>query len=138
MTTNLVDKLHTEVKYDKSTGLDIRRLNLDSIHADKHKARHTALKNMSVDVPAPYKIIMAKPLKDNMYIDMNAFRKNDKKHMFIYDLKNNMLVQDLNPVLVDVDSQYSISDFRIATITIDNSFVNVPIIDTSRYSVEVT
>lgn len=138
VTTNLVDKLKTEVKYDRSTGLDIRRLNLDSIHADKHKARHTALRNMSIDVPAPSRIIMARPLEGNSYLDIDALKKNDKRHMFIYDLKNNVLVKDLNPTLVIMKDQYDISSFKLATISIDNSSVNVPIIDTSRYSVEVT
>ena len=51
--TNLSDKLHTRVEYDKSTGIDIRRLNLDSIHADKHKARNTTVKSLAVDIRTP-------------------------------------------------------------------------------------
>ena len=54
--TNLHDKLRTQVTIDNTTGMDIRRLNLDSIHADKHKSRHTALKNMGVAVPTPHKV----------------------------------------------------------------------------------
>ena len=49
--TNLSDKLKTRIEYDKSTGIDIRRLNLDSIHVDKHKSRHTSLKDVSITRP---------------------------------------------------------------------------------------
>lgn len=78
--TNLSDKLHTRVTIDQSTGVDIRRLNLDSIHADKHKSRHTDVRKIGVNAPSVRKVIMARPLfakdddgkvshVDNMYID---------------------------------------------------------------------
>ena len=77
-TTNLIDKLRTQVEYDPMTGIDIRRLNLDSIHTDKHKSRHTQLKNMSIDVPSIKRIIQVKRLSfgdRESYVDAKSAKK---------------------------------------------------------------
>lgn len=107
--TNLTDKLHTRIEYDKSTGMDIRRLNLDSIHADKHKSRHTTIKDMSIKPIGLRKVLMVKPLmtKDDegktvqagdIYVNTYAVRKLDTKNMLIDGGKtSNMLVKDLSP-----------------------------------------
>ena len=107
--TNLSDKLHTRIEYDKSTGIDIRRMNLDSIHADKHKSRYTTVRDMSIKPLGPRKVLMVKPLmtKDedgknvhvgDIYVDTYAMRKLDTKNMLINAAKSsNMLVQDLSP-----------------------------------------
>lgn len=107
--TNLTDKLNTRVEYDKSTGMDIRRLNLDSIHADKHKSRYTTLTDMSVKTPALKRVSLVKPLmaKDetgrnvqvkDMYVDTYAVRRLDTKNMLVDAGKTrNVLINDLSP-----------------------------------------
>ena len=107
--TNLNDKLHTQVTIDNATGMDIRRLNLDSIHADKHKSRYTTVKSLKIDVPTARRVVMVKPLStinesgnkinvDNTYIDSFAVRKLDKKNIIVNSLTTkNMLVTDLSP-----------------------------------------
>ena len=107
--TNLNDKLHTQVTIDNATGIDIRRLNLDSMHADKHKSRYTTVKRLKIDVPTTRRVVMVKPLStrdesgnkvnvDNTYIDSFAVRKLDKKNIIVNSLTTkNMLVTDLSP-----------------------------------------
>ena len=107
--TNLNDKLHTQVTIDSATGMDIRRLNLDSMHADKHKSRYTTVKSLKIDVPTARRVVMVKPLStinesgnkinvDNTYIDSFAVRKLDKKNIIVNSLTTkNMLVTDLSP-----------------------------------------
>ena len=107
--TNLNDKLRTQVTIDNTTGIDIRRLNPDSIHADKHKSRHTTVKSLKIDVPTARKVVMVKPLStrdesgnkinvDNIYIDSFAIRKLDNKNIIVNSLTTkNMLINDLSP-----------------------------------------
>ena len=107
--TNLNDKLRTQVTIDNTTGMDIRRLNLDSIHADKHKSRYTTVKSLKIDVPTARKVVMVKPLStrdesgnkinvDNIYIDSFAIRKLDNKNIIVNSLTTkNMLINDLSP-----------------------------------------
>lgn len=107
--TNLNDKLRTQVTIDNTTGMDIRRLNLDSIHADKHKSRYTTVKSLKIDVPTARRVVMVKPLftrdesgnkvnVDNAYIDSFAVRKLDTKNIIINgSTTKNMLVTDLSP-----------------------------------------
>ena len=107
--TNLNDKLRTQVTIDNTTGMDIRRLNLDSIHADKHKSRYTTVKSLKIDVPTTRKVVMVKPLStrdesgnkinvDNIYIDSFAIRKLDNKNIIVNSLTTkNMLINDLSP-----------------------------------------
>ena len=107
--TNLNDKLHTQVTIDSATGMDIRRLNLDSMHADKHKSRYTTVKSLKIDVPTARRVVMVKPLStinesgnkinvNNTYIDSFAVRKLDKKNIIVNSLTTkNMLVTDLSP-----------------------------------------
>ena len=113
--TNLNDKLRTRVTIDNSTGIDIRRLNLDSIHADKHKSRYTTVKNMSVDVPSTRRVVMVTPLStrgedgksirvDNTYVDSYAVRKLDTKNILINDLSvKNIFINDLSPSIFYLD-----------------------------------
>ena len=113
--TNLNDKLRTQVTIDNSTGIDIRRLNLDSIHADKHKSRYTTVKNMSVDVPSTRRVVMVTPLStrdedgksirvDNAYIDSYAVKKLDTKNILINNLSvKNIFINDLNPSIFYLD-----------------------------------
>lgn len=107
--TNLNDKLRTQVTIDNTTGMDIRRLNLDSIHADKHKSRYTTVKSLKIDVPTARKVVMVKPLStrdesgnkinvDNIYIDSFTIRKLDNKNIIVNSLTTkNMLINDLSP-----------------------------------------
>ena len=107
--TNLNDKLRTQVTIDNTTGMDIRRLNLDSIHADKHKSRYTTVKSLKIDVPTTRKVVMVKPLStrdesgnkinvDNIYIDSFTIRKLDNKNIIVNSLTTkNMLINDLSP-----------------------------------------
>ena len=113
--TNLNDKLRTQVTIDNSTGIDIRRLNLDSIHADKHKSRYTTVKNMSIDVPSTRRVVMVTPLSardkdgksirvDNTYIDSHAVRKFDTKNILIDNLSvKNIFINDLSPSIFYLD-----------------------------------
>ena len=107
--TTLNDKLHTQVTIDSATGMDIRRLNLDSMHADKHKSRYTTVKSLKIDVPTARRVVMVKPLStinesgnkinvDNIYIDSFVIRKLDNKNIIVNSLTTkNMLINDLSP-----------------------------------------
>lgn len=118
--TNLTDKLHTRVSIDPSLGMDIRRLNLDSIHADKHKSRMTLLTDMTVSLPNIKTILSVKPVivKDsigqmmtvtNAYV-VNAQHKSTRSYEILDASKiNGIAVTDL-----------AISDFYINSKIIDN------------------
>lgn len=107
--TNLSDQLRTQVTVDKSTGMDIRRLNLDSIHADKHKSRHTTVRSLAIDTPKLNSVLMVKPLwtrdesgkmikANDTYVNTYALRKFDTKNILINGSKTkSLLVQDLSP-----------------------------------------
>ena len=66
--TNLSDRLQTEVTIDNTTGIDIRRLNQDSIHTDEHQSHYTTIKNITVNPPTIRKVVMVKPIlsKDDL------------------------------------------------------------------------
>ena len=110
--TNLSDKLRTRVVIDKSTGMDIRRLNLDSIHVDKHKSRHASVKRLVSDTLRPKQVLMVRPLyaKDeygkiikinDAYVNLYASRKLSPKSLAIArDDGRDLLVQDLNPAMI--------------------------------------
>lgn len=133
--TNLTDKLRTQIEYDKSTGIDIRRLNLDSIHTDKHKSRYTTLTDMSVKMPVLKRILPIKPLmiKDetccnikvkDMYVNMYAVRRADTKNMLIDATKTrNVLVNDLNPLIIYLNSG-KLSLVNVKNIVVDNLSIN--------------
>lgn len=107
--TNLNDSLGTKVEVDRSTGMDIRRLNLDSIHTDKHKSRYTTVKNLSINTPKPRSVVMVKPLwtkdetgkrvkVDGTYINTHALRSFDAKNILLNSEKTkSIMVQDLSP-----------------------------------------
>lgn len=109
--TNLSDQLRTQVTVDKSTGMDIRRLNLDSIHADKHKSRHTTVRSLAIDTPKLNSVLMVKPLwtrdesgkmikVNDTYVNTYALRKLDTKNILINGSKTkSLLVQDLSPLV---------------------------------------
>lgn len=113
--TNLSDKLQTEVTIDNATGIDIRRLNLDSMHADKHKSRFTTVKDMSIDSVDVRKVVMAKPVlvkgnadsfnvASNLYIDSMSVKRLAGDNITIKSLSTvDMLVADLSPALYVVD-----------------------------------
>lgn len=139
--TNLTDKLGTRIEYDKATGMDIRRLNLDSIHADKHKSRYTTLTDMSVKTPSLKRVSLVKPLmaKDeagrnvqvkDMYVDTYAVRRLDTKNMLVDAGKTrNVLVNDLSP------SVFYLNDGRLSLIgtksmTVDSLSIDGPAIST--------
>ena len=139
--TNLSDQFKTQVIFDKSTGMDIRRLNLDSIHADKHKSRHTTVRSLAIDVPKPNSILMVKPIwtKDesgkmvrvnDTYVNTYALRKSDKKNIFINRSKTkNLLVQDLSPSAFYLNrSRNSGAGIKQTTGLLDND-INVASLD---------
>lgn len=110
--TNLSDQLRTQVTVDKSTGMDIRRLNLDSIHADKHKSRYTTVRSLAIDTLRPRSVLMVKPLwarddsgkavkVEDTYVNTYALRKLDTKNILINGGKTkSLLVQDLSPSVI--------------------------------------
>ena len=126
--TNLSDKLRTRVTIDRSTGMDIRRLNLDSIHADKHKSRHTDVRKINVNVPSVRKVIMARPLLakdddgkvsrvDNIYIDTHDIKTINAQSVLMPINRlttKNMLVQDLRPIV------FHINDGKLSLANIGN------------------
>lgn len=107
--TNLNDSLGTRVEIDRSTGMDIRRLNLDSIHADKHKSRYTTVKSLSINTPKLRQVVMVKPLwtkdefgkrvkVDGTYVNTHALRTFDMKNILLNGGKTkSIMVQDLSP-----------------------------------------
>lgn len=133
--TNLTDKLGTRIEYDKSTGMDIRRLNLDSIHADKHKSRYTTLTDMSIKTPSLKRISLIKPLmtKDEagrnvqvkgVYVDTYAFRRFDTKNMLVdADKTSNVLVNDLSPSVIYLNGG-KLSLVGVKSIAADNLSIN--------------
>jgi len=137
--TNLSDSLGTRIEYDKSTGIDIRRLNLDSIHADKHKSRITTTKNMSISTPKLRSVMMVKPLLarsddgkvekiDNAYISSGALKKLDRKNLLVDGGKTkSILVQDLSPSVLYLNGlqlsrvgtkSFSVSDVSVKSLNV--------------------
>lgn len=152
--TNLSDQLNTQVTIDKSTGIDIRRLNLDSIHADKHKSRYTTVKSLSIDSIAPRNILMVKPLlaKDeagktykvsDTYVNTYALKSLDTKNILVdFTKTKSLLVQDLNPSLIFLDgaqlSRIETSQIPISTISIsDLGITPASTASLSPYSIDV-
>lgn len=109
--TNLSDELHTKITIDQSSGIDINRLNRDSIHADRHKRRHTKLKDMSVKTLNIRKVLMVRPYsqndgeelyQSNILVNTLAIKKLDVKNMLVDRFKTkHFLIDDLNPFFID-------------------------------------
>ena len=144
--TNLSDQLRTRVTVDKSTGMDIRRLNLDSIHADKHKSRYTSLRDLSINTLRPRSVLMVKPLwakdefgksvrVDDTYVNTYALRRLDTKNIIINSATTkSLLIQDLSPTVFYLNgtqlarvgtrqipvTSLSVNDLNVASISAKN------------------
>lgn len=135
-TTNLSDKLNTEIIYDRSSGIDIRRLNLDSIHTDKHKSRHASVRSINVDVRQPKKILLVHPLlekdesgkyshKRGRYVNVNDIKCGHIKKNMIIDpmLTSDILITDLNPAIIKLDGP-SVTSTKINGMSIESLIKN--------------
>ena len=117
--TNLSDRLQTEVTIDNATGIDIRRLNQDSIHTDEHQAHYTTIKDMSVNPLTVRKVVMVKPIltKDdsgnfsaisNLYVDAMAVNTITADNINVKSLSTmDILVSSLGPALYIVDGVHA-------------------------------
>lgn len=120
--------------------MDIRRLDLDSKHVDKHKSTYTSVSNLSISVRKPRSVIMVKPLwaKDedgklaqvnDVLVNMRALRKLDTRNILI-DVAStkNILVQDLNPYVFYLSSKTlercATQDMKVTSLDVSAANVN--------------
>lgn len=124
--------------------MDIRRLELDSKHVDKHKSKYTGISSLSIDVRKPKSVIMVKPLwakgdsgklmrVNDVLVNMHALRKLDARNLIIDTASTkNVLVQDLSPYAVYLSSK---SLAKIATQDLTVTSLDVSAADISNVNI---
>lgn len=98
---------------------------MDSIHADKHKSRHTSVQTIKIDVKKPKQIVLVQPLlekdesgryshKHRKYVDMNAMKHGriDKRMIIDPILTDDILVSSLCPATIKLDG-HSLTSMKI-------------------------
>ena len=118
--TNLSDALHTQVVIDNGSGIDIGKLNEHSTNVDENVSRRMHVKELTVNVKRPRRVVMVKPLHEiktsyaadesGVYIDTQALKKSSNaKDIFVTTLNvKHLLVNDIAPLMMEFNSLNSI------------------------------